>query len=547
MERTHVPVAGSERKPLPGAVATGRANAHATITVSLKLRRKKALPKVTGRPAVTLTRQQLADEFGAAQTDIDAVIRTFASFGLKAIEADPATRTVKLSGPVSAMEQAFQVKLFNYSHPRGDYRGRVGAVNVPAAVKDVVQGVFGLDSRRVARDRRELALAKKRRHMMSVPSAWYIPAELAAHYDFPAGDGGGQTVALLEFGGGYFASDLAGFCQLANIASPPTVTVISTDGTPTDAKDGAEGEVMLDIEVIAGVCPKAGIAVYFAQFTEQGWITAIDAAVHDQTNNPGVLSASWGEAEDIDIWTTSAMNQVNDTLQEAALVGMTICIAAGDDGSSDAVLDGQAHVDFPASSPYVLAVGGTTIPVKGGSTPDVVWKEGDGLRSDNGGSTGGGVSTVFARPDWQSGITIEPINAGAILGRCIPDLAANADWNASPYLLYVDGAAQPNGGTSAASPLVAGLIALINASRAQGQRVGYLTPVLYQANPGASGTVGAAGCVDVQSGDNITATVGGFVAGAGYDATSGWGTPNGQALAQTLAGLLPATTANKGG
>ena len=154
---------------------------------------------------------------------------------------------------------------------------------------------------------------------------------------------------------------------------------------------------------------------------------------------------------------------------------------------------------------------------------------------------------MFARPDWQSGITIEPINAGAILGRCIPDLAANADWNASPYLLYVDGAAQPNGGTSAASPLVAGLIALINASRAQGQRVGYLTPVLYQANPGASGTVGAAGCVDVQSGDNITATVGGFVAGAGYDATSGWGTPNGQALAQTLAGLLPATTANKGG
>jgi kumamolisin len=538
-------VAGSERKPLPGAVATGRANAHATITVSLKLRRKKALPKVTGRPAVTLTRQQLADEFGAAQTDIDAVVRTFAPFGLKAIEANPATRTVKLSGPVAAMEQAFQVKLFNYSHPRGDYRGRVGAVSVPAAVKDVVQGVFGLDSRRVARDRRELAQAKQRRHMMSVPSAWYVPAELATHYDFPAGDGGGQTVALLEFGGGYFSSDLAGFCQLANIAPPPTVTAISTDGTPTDAKDGAEGEVMLDIEVIAGVCPKAGIAVYFAQFTEQGWITAIDAAVHDQTNDPGVLSASWGEAEDIDIWTTSAMNQVNDTLQEAALVGMTICIAAGDDGSSDAVLDGQAHVDFPASSPYVLAVGGTTIPVKGGSTPDVVWKEGDGLRSDNGGSTGGGVSTVFARPDWQAGIAIEPINAGAILGRCMPDLAANADWNASPYLLYVDGAAQPNGGTSAASPLVAALIALINA--AQGRRVGYLTPVLYQANPGTSGTVGAAGCVDVQSGDNITATVGGFVAGAGYDACSGWGTPNGQALAQTLAGVLPAATADRGG
>jgi kumamolisin len=539
MDRTHTPVTGSERKPLPGAVSIGRANAHTVITVSLKLRRKKALPTLTGRPAVAMTRGDLAEQFGAEQSDIDAVVQAFTPFGLNVVEKNPATRTVKLSGPVSAMEQAFQVKLFNYTHSSGDYRGRVGAVNVPTAVKDIVQGVFGLDNRRVVRDRRDQVNATGRRHMASVSSAWYIPSELAAHYNFPAGDGSGQCVGLLEFGGGYFSSDLQGFCQLANISSP-TVITISVDGTATDAKDGAEGEVMLDIEVVAGVCPKANIAVYFAQFTEQGWITVLDAAVHDQTNNPGVLSASWGESEDTDIWTVAAMTQVNETLQEAALIGVTVCIASGDDGSSDAVTDGQAHVDFPSASPYVLSVGGTTIPTKGGNEADVVWMEGDGLRSDNGGSTGGGVSTVFPRPAWQSAITIQPINPGAIVGRCMPDLAANADWNASPYLLFVDGSAQPNGGTSAATPLVAGLLTLINTARAPGQRVGYLTPVLYQAVPGAAGTVGAAGCTDVQSGNNNTASIGGFSAGPGYDAASGWGTPNGQALAQVLATVIPA-------
>jgi kumamolisin len=272
-------------------------------------------------------------------------------------------------------------------------------VSVPIAVKDIVQGVFGLDNRRVVRRRRPSAEAKAQQHLTSVPSSWYLPSELAAHYNFPAGDGSGQTVGLLEFGGGYFPSDLAAFCQLAKIAKPPNVVAISADGTATNSKDGAEGEVMLDVEVVAGVCPKSTIAVYFGQWTEQGWIAALDAAVHDDTHNPGVISASWGNAEDTDIWTAAAMTEVNNTLQDAATVGVTVCIASGDDGSSDAVTsDGHAHTDFPSSSPYVLSVGGTTVRSKTGNQPDMVWMEGDGLRQDNGGSTGGGVSTVFPRP-----------------------------------------------------------------------------------------------------------------------------------------------------
>jgi kumamolisin len=519
---------------LPGAIATGPANPHATIEVSLKLRRRAPLPAVPAQPATFMTRAQLADGFGATQTDIDGVVSAFGKFGLKEVAADKATRTVRLSGSVAAMEQAFQVKLISYAHEGGSYRGRVGAVHVPDTVRDMVQGVFGLDNRRVARQRRALARDHGQSRLGSVPSAWYVPSELAAHYNFPDGDGYGETVGLLEFGGGYFASDLKKFCGLADIPAPPKVTTISTDGTATDSRDGAEGEVMLDIEVIAGVCPRSHIAVYFAQWTEQGWITALDAAVHDDTNKPVIVSVSWGNAEDNDIWTLSAMNQVNETLHEAALLGMTVCVAAGDDGSSDAVMDGLAHVDFPSSSPYVLSVGGTTIPVKGGDGPDIAWKEGDGLRADNGGSGGGGVSAVFPRPAWQEAIGIAPVNPGAIAGRCIPDIAANADWNASPYLLVVDGQSQPNGGTSAASPLLASLLTRINASRvAAGRaRVGYVTPTLYQSVGGS--TIGAVGCRDVTQGRNDTDKVGGFSAGPGYDAVSGWGTPDGQALAAVL-------------
>jgi kumamolisin len=326
----------------------------------------------------------------------------------------------------------------------------------------------------------------------------------------------------------------------------PEVKIVSTDGSPTDNNDDATGEVMLDVEIAAGLCPKAKIVVYFAEWGDQGWISALDAANSDEENDPGVISVSWGLSEGQmwargQGWTPSAIHSVNESLNDLAVSNVTVCVAAGDDGSSDAFnpSDGLAHVDFPASSPYVLSVGGTTIPIKGGTAPDIVWKEGSGLRPE-GGSTGGGVSSVpFSntkeRPDWQNNITIRSVNPGAINGRCIPDLSANADWNASPYLLVVNGRSEPNGGTSAAAPLIAGLLTLINAARPAGKRVGYLTPVLYQTIGAHNKTVGAVGCTDVTHGNNITAQIGGYTAGPGYDAVSGWGTPNGKKLAQAIA------------
>jgi kumamolisin len=534
LTNSHSPILGSDRKPLPGAVATSRTNPNTTIEVTLKLRRKTALPPVTRRPDKILTRDQLRDTYGAAQTDIDTVVKTLGTFGLTLVRSSATTRSVRMRGTVSAMEAAFQVKLFNYTHPSGNYRGRVGRVHIPVELADIVQGVFGLDNRRVARRRRQPIRDDPHAKSGNVSTTWNLPSQFAAHYNFPSGDGTGQAVGLLEFGGGYFPSDLQQFCSMANIPAPPNVIPISTDGTPTNATDGAEGEVMLDIEVVAGVCPKANIVVYFASWAEQGWITNLDAALDDSTNNPGVISVSWGQAEDTDIWTAQAMDQINQSFQDAANLGITICIAAGDDGSSDAVTDGLAHVDFPGASPYALSVGGTTVTDLSPLQPDIVWFEGDGLRADQGGSTGGGVS-VSPRPTWQSAINIPSVNTGAIAGRCVPDLAANADWNASPYLLVVDGQPQGNGGTSAASPLIAALLTLINQARATAgkARVGYITAELYQSSTGGS-PAGPAGCTDVTSGNNDTAMDGGYSAGAGYDAASGWGTPNGQQLAAAL-------------
>jgi kumamolisin len=535
MEQTHNVVAGSKRTVLAGAKLLGPANANTQIEVTLKLRRMKELPELTGRPATSLTREQLA-AYGSTQKDIDEVTSVLGKYGLTVKSADAATRSVRLSGTVAAMEKAFQVKLFNYAHDGGNYRGRVGELQVPSQLAPIVKGVFGLDNRRVARRKRRAASGENHsRALSSVPSSWYTGSKLATHYNYPAGDGSAQTVGVLEFGGGYFEHDLAKFCTLAGTAIPQ-VKPVSTDGTSTSAKDGAEGEVMLDVEVLASVCPKSTIVVYFSAWSEQGWISALDAVIQDKENDPGAISISWGSPEDTDIWTGQAMTQLNESLKEAAYLGITVSVAAGDDGSSDAVGDGHAHADFPSSSPYVLSVGGTTVLSQNGAEADIVWKEGDGLRADNGGSTGGGVSSVFARPTWQANISIQSVNPGAIVGRCLPDVSANADWTASPYLLVVDGQAQPNGGTSAATPLVTSLITLINENRGAGNRIGYITPLLYQA-PGAgnpSSTIGAAGCTDVESGNNTTDAIGGYSAGTGYDAVSGWGTPNGQKLVAAL-------------
>ena len=532
---SHVPLRGSERVPLAGARALGVVSEHEWVEVTVKVRRQAPLPEVSGRPQATMSRADLGRRHGASKADIDKVSEVFERYGLHVVETNAERRAVRLGGPVSAIEQAFQVKLMRYAHERGDYRGRIGAVRVPKDLGGIIVAVFGLDNRRVVKRRGGLARLASMMSAHAKHRAWFFPAELATVYDFPPGEGAGQAIGLIEFGGGYFPDDLNAFCNAAGV-SVPEVIPVSVDNAPTDQHDGAEGEVMLDIEVVAGACPKSTIAVYFSTFTEQGWVDVLDTAVHDQQNHPTVLSISWGDAEDNASWTAQAIEQINEALQEAALLGVTVCVASGDDGSDDQVGDGHAHVDFPSSSPYVLAVGGTTLHKKKNAYVETAWKDGDGLRKDGGGSTGGGVSVVFDRPSWQT-VDVESVNPGAKAGRCIPDVAADASAHTG-YYMVVDGQGGPNGGTSASAPLWAALIARLNEALPAGKRAGYLTPLLYQPSAGGGPSIGAVACKDISVGSNSTAAVGGYTASSGYDAVTGWGTPIGSKLLQALSTVI---------
>ncbi|HEX4511159.1 MAG TPA: protease pro-enzyme activation domain-containing protein, partial [Burkholderiaceae bacterium] len=381
-ESPFVKLAGSDRIPVPGARAMAAADPEQWLEVTLKLRRRAPLPEVAAPAPRRWSREELQDQFGADPQVVARIEDVFTSLGLAVLASCAGTRSVKLGGPVKTMEAAFHVKLMKFQHAtHGDYRGRVGAVHVPIAVAADVEAVFGLDDRRAVRRRpgarKLLSSVAHGTHASKRP--WFFPAELATAYDFPPGDGAGQVIGVLEFGGGFFPGDLAAFVQQAGLPATANVIPISVDHAPTDAQDEAVGEVMLDIEAIAGVCPKATVPVYFAQFTEKGWVDVLDAAVHDTTHRPQVLSVSWGYAEDAYIWTQAAMDQVDEALKESALLGITVCVAAGDDGSSDGITDGHAHVDFPCSSPYVLAVGGTLLRLAGSRRTERAWKDGDGL------------------------------------------------------------------------------------------------------------------------------------------------------------------------
>jgi kumamolisin len=288
-------------------------------------------------------------------------------------------------------------------------------------------------------------------------------------------------------------------------------------------------EVNMDVQIVAGLCPEAEIVVYFAQFDQKGWVDLLNEVIANKPAAPVTLSVSWGLAEDVPDWSHAALQAINERLHAASVLGITVCVAAGDDGSGDQVRDGRAHVDFPASSPFVLAVGGTKLTVD----EEVVWWDAPGERTPHGGgATGGGVSVEFGRPAWQQNVNVGSINPGSFDGRVIPDVSALA--GAPLYDLLFLGQPLPNGGTSASAPLWASLIARIAASRDPATPLAFLPPLLYETQPNGR-PLGQSALVDITRGNNTSPQPGrGYNANTGYDPASGWGVPNGQALAGAL-------------
>ena len=497
----------SERKVPANCKDKGRTSPRQILSVSVIVRRKNPL-KLTDLKGRVVSRDEFDQKYAADPADFDQLRRFAHEYGLTVDEAASSLsrRTMVLRGTAQNLEKAFGVQLHDYQAAEHKFHGFTGAITLPEAHAEVVEAVLGLDARSVAKPHiRFLSKAKKS------TSTSYSPLQVAALYSFPSGvTGAGQTIGLIELGGGYNPSDISTYFSSLNL-TPPQVVAVSVDGganSPT-TPNSADGEVALDIEVAGAVAPGAKIAVYFAPNTDQGFIDAITTAVHDTANNPSVISISWGGPEQS--WSQSSLTALDDACQSAGALGVTITVAAGDNGSSDGATGN--NVDFPASSPHVLACGGTKLEGSGTKiSSEVVWNDGA-----SGGATGGGVSNDFPLPTWQQNIGV-PAPTTSAGGRGVPDVAGDASPETG-YNILIDGSQEVVGGTSAVAPLWAGLIALINQQR--GTPAGFVNPALYAA-PSAFH--------DITSGNN-----GAFKAGPGWDACTGLGSPIGTAIATALA------------
>ncbi len=546
--KEHIPLKGSERVVVSGAKAIGTANPDESLQITVLLRSRaqaqdaktrtteatakekaavESLLKQRAAERQHLTREQFLAQRGALEEDVQKVEEFAHEYGLSVSEANLAKGSVTLTGTVANFSRAFNVELLNYETSSGSYRGRTGPIHIPSELDGIVTAVLGLDNRPQAKPHFRIHHPPTTSHARTTqPAGTFTPVQVAQLYDFPAkADGTGQCIAIIELGGGFKAKDIQTYFKNTLNMTPPKVLAISVDGAhnkPTGDPNGPDGEVMLDIEVAGAVAPKSTLAVYFAPNTDQGFYDGIAAALHDTKNNPSVISISWGGPESS--WSQQSLNEFNTLLEDAATLGVTVCIAAGDNGSTDGVADKLQHVDFPASSPFALACGGTKLSAANNKySSEVVWNE----MANQEGSTGGGVSDFFAKPTYQANapnLNVPPsVNPGNFIGRGLPDVSGDAD-PVTGYDVYVDGQASVIGGTSAVAPLWAGLTACIN--QILGKKVGALSSLIYLQIAPVIGTFH-----DITNGNN-----GAYSAGPGWDACTGWGSPIGSAIISALAG-----------
>jgi kumamolisin len=528
----HVPIPNSELLHVLGARAAGRLNLGETAEVTVFLRGASSSQDVEsdahnlGSLRVSarryLSRSEAAQAYGAEPADISAVESFANEYGLTVSAISPAQRTIRLAGSLANLGKAFNVQFGLYQSPQGLYRGYTGSVHVPDHLSSTVRGVFGLDTKPQSTFHLRTAPTGPYQARAGMPAAklqTYFPNEVASLYQFPTdADGSGQCIAIIEFGGGYTQSDLDAYFQQLGIATPNIVSVSVGNATnhPVPGQNSPDYEVLLDIEVVGAIVPGAQIVVYFAPNTTLGWLRAVNTAIHDSYHNPSVVSISWGGPENT--WTRAAIEALNFEFAVAAMMGITVCAAAGDQGFTDGVPGTQAHVDFPASSPYVVACGGTRLQSSNGSiSAETVWNDSPSS------ATGGGVSSVFSVPPYQQNANIpQSQNPPPCSGRGVPDVAGDADPKTG-YRTRVHGQDTVIGGTSAVAPLWASLFTLIN--QKLGNSLGFVNPLLY--GQGVDG----GGFNDIVTGNNGQ---GGYAAGPGWDACTGLGTPIGTTLADVL-------------
>jgi kumamolisin len=521
MDEPRVILTGSQRHAVPGATRLQKSDAQSALGVTVVLARRAAIGNETlhahacslpgARP--DLDRTEFTALYGASDEAIAAVGAFAKGAGLSVTHVDACRRVVELGGTVAQMEAAFSTTLHDYASGSVRFRGREGPLHLPQSLAPFVEAVLGLDDRPMARP--HIA------HPQAAPLTSYTPPQLAQLYNFPPGDGSGQTIALVELGGNYGPADLQTYFAGLKIPLPALKTVSVSAGAPVPygQDPNSDGEVMLDVEMVGAIAPGAAIVVYFSENTDQGFYQAASQAIHDAATT--AVSISWGSAEKD--WTQQSLDSWKTLGESAIMLNVAVFVAAGDHGCTDEQpgdpgYDGKLHVDFPGScGTGIVSCGGTSLKSSGSAiASEAVWND------ENGWATGGGVSAVFATPTWQRGLTTKAGTALAMRG--VPDVAGDADPNTG-ILVRSNGSDETSGGTSAVAPLWAALTARL--AGVLGRKPGFFIPLLYAAK--------SAGTHDITNGNNTVNGVTGFSAQPGWDACTGLGTPNGAALATLLA------------
>lgn len=546
-ESDYVPVRRSERFASKMALRIGPAARSEELYVTIVLRRRPdgaALPSMDELSAGDWTRRRRLSRsecsalYGASDDDIAAVSAFAAAHGLVVVEANAARRSVIVRATAQQMGEAFRVDLGVYEH-NGDcsgqksalrYRDRDGAAYVPTELSAIVVGVYGLDNCPVARSNAGAPAN-------TVPLKLSLVKKL---YRFPSNPADGQVIGIVS-ATGYSKADIKEYCD-ENAIPMPRIIEVSIGGAVNHPMP--EVETTQNICIAAHAALGATIAVYFVKNDEAGWRELMARVVHPDDDDPqcSVLCSSFYLADGDDDQSLAQAgispcfpDELSGLFQEAAVQHITVCVASGDDGSRSRIDGTLAHVQYPASDPWVLSVGGTTIGnIKGAAFDEYVWNDfSEGVEQ----ATGGGVSDHFAMPAYQATANVPVSVNGARRGRGVPDVAANAN-PSSGYTIYVKdpgGMSAPtrSSGTSMAAPLWAGLIAVINA--ALGRSVGFINPTLY-----AAGATAFRDIVPVAvARDNGVKGVTGYPARPGWDACTGWGSPIGTKLLEVLRAAAP--------
>lgn len=385
-------------------------------------------------------RAQLAEKTGADPDDVELLRRYCARFGIELVSTY--WRHVTLTGPLNKLVDAFGATAGIYElEDKRRFRHRSQSLHAPPEIAAVLRGVFGIHQWP-----RSHAIGHQQSHTVP-PSA----KDISARYALPDADGSGQTIAIVQLRGEFHADDFAKCMHSQHVsAKMPIVKRVDNAELKHGIETAKDLESAIDTQIAGALAPGAQIVIYAAPDDERGVLDAIRHAIFDDEHRPTILSISFGFPEYL--WTPAALAILDDLFTVAALLGVSVFCSSGDNGAElDA--DGTPHVLAPASSPFVLACGGTQIH---GDGDEVVWPK-----------TGGGFSEHRSAPPWQD---------HGQRGRGVPDVAGES---VPGYRVYFEGTALAAGGTSAVAPMWAALTARI--AQRVGHNVGFFAPLLYSA------------------------------------------------------------------